>query len=637
MKKTLFLFLAFFQCIFANSLDSLLNEYKTTSDKSLRTIDERLGHVLIYSQKDIRLMQYNKLSDILKELPLLNLNTNRYGVSNLSLGGSKTTVSGFFRFFINDHEISSIHTQSPALTWGDLPLDFIDYIEIYYGESSFSLGNENGVYFIRMYTKSASKENGGELQTRISSHGSNAQNIMHSFSFENGWSYLMFVQDETINETRSYKAKNFYNNADKRYVFFDASNENTTINLGYSDVLKDNYLGMAVDAEPDAGDIGSKDFFLSFTHYFLDDRSLKVAFSLDRNHREYNEINSSGIAIVPLINLGNVAGTMPKEYHEDLVFTKFNGYISKEFSYKNNNLLTGLNISTKKYDVESRSSTNFANVYTNVGQLYDFDEEKVASVFIQDDLKVDEKVHLVGNAKHDEYQRSGFLDDFSENLYRVGAIYTPTDNFGLKGFYTKTALSPTFFNIDMAARSDTRLENQQYNYYTLEGVLTDDNSRFGVTYHNVEIDNFIYLSPVGFININDHTIKTHGLTFMYEYLLGERHKIELNYYMIGLSETINNSNKGGYVKFQGEYKKVDYFTSLIYKNDYSYENVNVAQSYDISLGATYNFTKDLSMSLKANNILDKSTQSIIGEGYPTKWFSLEDYGRTVDCSLKWKF
>ena len=69
MKNILFLVFLVVQSVWASSLDSLLNEYETTSDKSLRTIDEKLGHVFIYSQKDLRLMQYNKLGDILKELP----------------------------------------------------------------------------------------------------------------------------------------------------------------------------------------------------------------------------------------------------------------------------------------------------------------------------------------------------------------------------------------------------------------------------------------------------------------------------------------------------------------------------------------------------------------------------------------
>ena len=52
-------------------------------------MDEKLGHVFIYSQKDIQLMQYHKLNDILKELPLFNLNKNRYGFLTPSLSATK--------------------------------------------------------------------------------------------------------------------------------------------------------------------------------------------------------------------------------------------------------------------------------------------------------------------------------------------------------------------------------------------------------------------------------------------------------------------------------------------------------------------------------------------------------------------
>ncbi|KFL34807.1 MULTISPECIES: hypothetical protein [unclassified Sulfurospirillum] len=81
--------------LFSDSLDALLQEYKATSDNSLQTVNEKIGHVVIYSQKEIRLMQYTKLNDILKELPLFNVNTNQLGLTNYSLTGSKTTTSGF--------------------------------------------------------------------------------------------------------------------------------------------------------------------------------------------------------------------------------------------------------------------------------------------------------------------------------------------------------------------------------------------------------------------------------------------------------------------------------------------------------------------------------------------------------------
>lgn len=121
----------------------------------------------------------------------------------------------------------------------------------------------------------------------------------------------------------------------------------------------------------------------------------------------------------------------------------------------------------------------------------------------------------------------------------------------------------------------------------------------------------------------DHTIHTEGLIFDYEYALSRNDKLHLNYYTSTLSETINNSTKGGYIKYMGSYQKWDYFTSLIYKNAYRYETIRVPASYNVSLGATYHLTKDLSYSVKVNNILDKSTRSLYQENVNGS-FTLED-------------
>ena len=78
--KIIFLMALCVNLLLADTLDSLLQEYKTTSDNSLQTVNEKIGHVVIYSQKEIQLMHYIKLNDILKELPLFNINTVNGGV-----------------------------------------------------------------------------------------------------------------------------------------------------------------------------------------------------------------------------------------------------------------------------------------------------------------------------------------------------------------------------------------------------------------------------------------------------------------------------------------------------------------------------------------------------------------------------
>ncbi|WP_419769469.1 MAG: TonB-dependent receptor plug domain-containing protein [Candidatus Marinarcus sp.] len=630
--KILLLFCLLFSTLFSDTLESLLNEYETTTENSLQTVDEKLGHVFIYSQKEIRLMQYNKLSDILKELPLFTLNKNRYGVSNPSVAGSKTMVSGFFRFFINDHEISSVHTKSPFINWGDLPLDFIDHVEIYYGESSFALGNDSGIYFIRLYTKEATKVNGGKVTSTLSNEGSNSFGVTYSSLLVNDWSYLIYLNKTKTEDESYYKNKKLYNSGERRYLFLDVKNDSTNINFGYTDLTKDNYMGLSKDVAPDDGEITSKDYFLTVSKYFSQDNSVKGIVSIEQNKRKYSETNSEKIALIPF---GFSAYNNITQFNEDLEFTKINAYLSKTFQYGKNTLLTALSFENKKYDVKSRSIVN-SGTFINVGAYNDFDKESVRSLLLQDDYKVADDLILIGNAKIDQYKRSGFLKDTTTQLYRVGTIYTPLENFGLKSFYTQTTVPQHFYNIDFALPTNKNLKEQKYEFYTIEAVFATDKSKIGLTYDHVNIKDFIYLAPVGFVNV-DHTIKTDGLILDYEYTFSSQDKFHLNYYVSTLSEAANNSKKGGYLKYMGEYGQFEYFSSLIYKSDYSYNDLKISAAYDFSLGTTYHITKNLSVSLKGENLFDKSTQSLFIDASTNSDFAFDDYGRNVNMTLKWLF
>lgn len=625
MKLVILLFIIFYTSLFSSDLDNLLQEYNTTSEKSLQTLDEKLGHVFIYSQKDIQLMQYHKLNDVLKELPLINLNKNRYGFLTPSLSATKAMVSGFFRVFINDHEISSIYNQSAALAWGDLPLDFIDHLEIYYGESSFSYGSETGIYFIRLYTKKGIKENGSEINLKGSTTGTFSESLTNSKAFENGWSHLINFSNERVNETTNYKSNELKNSANRRYLYLNVNNENTDINMAYTDLKKDNYQGVSIDAVPDDGELISKDFFIDITKYFLDDNSLKTNISVDVEDLKNEEQNQEGLSTIFYKNY--------KEVDTNSKLTKIKANITKSFEYKNNNFLTGISVSEKRYEPQSIKTVNFANQVNNKGQFSNFDQEQIASLMFEDDYKLFENLVLIGNLKFDRYKRTGSLEDISEELYRVGAIYTPFENFGIKTFYTNTYLPPSFYNMDYTLSKD--LDVQKYKLYTIEGVYTTEKQKFRVTHHNVAIDDFLYFHPTyGFTNI-DHKIKTEGFIYSYEYLLSDTDKLELNYFTTKLTESINNSNKGANLKYMGEYENFEYFTSVIYRNAYTYLDVDVDSSYDFSLGTSYNVNKNLKISLKGENLFDSASQSVFKDSANS--FILDDYERSVTLSMKWIF
>ncbi|RXK01169.1 TonB-dependent receptor [Arcobacter sp. CECT 8986] len=646
MKKLLFICFLFTNVIFAQSLDNLLKKYQETSEKSLQTVDEKLGHVFIYSQKDIRLMQYKRLGDILKELPIMNYNQNRFGYSSLSLAGSKTTVSGFFRFFINDHEISSPYTQSPFLGWGDIPLDFVDYIEVYYGDSSLALGNDTGIYFIRIYTKKAYKENGSELNVELEKSGTNAESFMHSQTLENGWSYLAYFRKYNKHQTEQYKGQDLDNNETRNYGYLQLNKDKTNIDIGYSKAEKDVFMGISSDVVPDDGKINTKDFYVDITRKFLYDNSLKARLSYNVNYRENEETNSAlpnpmvGLSLTPVLDFGpGLPFSVPQKFEEKLKFTKIDASLTKDFKYKNNNLLTGISFSKKDYDVKSRKTTNFLNQVTEYDDAYNgFNEEKVYSLFFENEYKVFDNFSFIVNSKINKYKRNDLVEDTTDKLYRVGFIYTPYENLGFKTFYTRTILPPTFYSVDFADKSTkTDLNSQKYDVYTAEGVFTTENSKFRVIFNDVRITDFLYLTPVGFRNIEEQ-VHSKGLTFKYDYQLDANNKIVLNYYTTKLNQELNNSSKGGYAKFFGEHGKFSYFTSVIYRNSYSYIDTHVPSSYDLNMGVTYNYTDDFSISLRGSNLLDKSTESLYQDGLVDgSNFSYEDRQKNFMLSMKWVF
>lgn len=647
MKYIIVFFLFFAHALYANSdsLDTLLEEYESTSLNSLQTVDEKMGHVVVYSQRDIRLMQYDTLDDILKELPRKNLNKNRFGVNSSALSGTSVSVSGFFRFFINDHEISSIHTQSSAITWGDMPLDFVDYIEVYYGDSSFALGNTTGVYFIRIYTKNAQKINGGEIIYKVSDKGSNTQSVMHSQTLSNGWSYLFFASRNSVNdESESNYSETIDNDSQREYYFLDLGNDRTKINLAYSSVDKDSYLGLSKNLEPDEGVIKAESIYFDVTQYFLDDKSLKLNLSYDVNNRFFHQENEDGLAIVPVRNpyipVYNVSS-----YTEDLELSKKNLYLSKSTQFGDHTLFTAFNYTKNSYKVKNRkyTETSFMPTTTttdySIGHFKDFEEESIYSFLLQDEYRPIDDLVLIGNLKLDRYKRNDVIDDSTETLYRAGFIYTPTQNFGLKGFYNKTYIPPSFYNIDFVSANEEEVKTQKYRFYTLEGVYTTENSKTSLQYNNIRINDFVYLTPIGFINV-PYVIRTEGFIFNYEYLFNNTDKLQFNYFVTTLNRSATNSDRGGFLKYMAKKGNFEYFGSVVYRNSYDYEKLTVPSSFDMNLGATYYFSNDISLGLKVENVLDKSTKTIFADMSDMnnpEYYMFKDRDRSAILTFKWVF
>jgi len=83
-------------------------------------------------------MQAYTLSDVLRTLKLNQNLVNRFGVENMTNPGVYPGTPTSFRLYINNQEVSSVHTDNPFFMFDNYPLDHIDHIEIYIGAGSKS-------------------------------------------------------------------------------------------------------------------------------------------------------------------------------------------------------------------------------------------------------------------------------------------------------------------------------------------------------------------------------------------------------------------------------------------------------------------------------------------------------------------
>ena len=96
------------------------------------------------------------------------------------------------------------------------------------------------------------------------------------FTLKKRFVLCSIARSMTSSKSCLYNQQKLTSNGTKHYLFTEISNETNKINLGYTDVTKSNYTGLALDATPNNEENLSKDFFLNYTHVLLEDKSLKA-------------------------------------------------------------------------------------------------------------------------------------------------------------------------------------------------------------------------------------------------------------------------------------------------------------------------------------------------------------------------
>jgi len=603
IKFLLIVFLGSF-LLAQENLSTLLNTYKKESDLSKITKQEAAGIIDVFTREELEKMQAKDFGDILKLIGGLHatrLSNNLPAFSKPTTGTIELTS---VRLYINDHDMSSSSFGSAAQIWGELPLEYIDHIEVYKGSSSIEFGNETASLVIRLYTKQPKREVGSKLRIYADNLGSLNGDIYHAQILDNGLSFFAYANLNNIQRTtyqnqyndKSYDLKSNHNGHN---LYFDLKAKSWSFEAGSYAKKNDNLLGIGIHRTPTGGNLDSYHHYLHFIKKFSGDIKLELSYDNLSYNRVYDDENGILIANAPLLD----------HYHIHFKDNISSIVLEKLFHYNKHSLLLGSFYKYKKFSASGEYSNAtdgyfHQNSYGNALHLY--------SIYGEYTYDYDNSLRLVASAKGDFSRYSKSIKASNESVFRVGAIKN-IKHFQIKAFLTRSYVPIPFLQLynpeNMPYKTNPNLDPMTLDLSNISVKYKNNSEEIEVVFAQNRLHNIIVYDKTtieGYQNTNDSRSYTR-YQLKYTHLFNSDNKLIIDLYTGKNSRDVVQSPKyAGYAQLFNTLGKYDIYNELVYKSAYNYLGLSMGASFDYTLAVKYHFNKDISFGLRGENLFHDS-------------------------------
>jgi len=273
-KSLVFLCLLSSTTIYANNVESILQEYNQKNALSQKTIDENKGHLVLFSREKLERMHAKTLKDVFKTTPLIYYSENRSALPDpLSSGSFKPYSSNSIRLYVDGVEVTQGWFGSGVMLYGDVNIDFVDHIEFYYAIPSFETSVEPAYLTIFLYSKDPKRDSGGKLDLVQGNRGYNSQSISYGeqtedLSYMVNFSHTNAKRETIDNGTSAPLSRDF----ERTQLFSYVKTEDQIFHLQVMKKNTDSLAGMSWDATPLVSQIDylnvHMDYGIDFSEYW---------------------------------------------------------------------------------------------------------------------------------------------------------------------------------------------------------------------------------------------------------------------------------------------------------------------------------------------------------------------------------
>lgn len=591
--------------LYANSVDSMLDEYSKKNSLSQKTIDENKGHLVLFTRDKLEKMHAKTLKDVFKTTPAIYYHENRIGIPDPLTGAPfQPYNSSFIRLYIDGVEITQGWMGSGIMLYGDVNIDFVDHIEFYYMIPSFENSVEPAYLTVFLYSKDAKRDSGGKVNLTQGSRGYNAQTVSYG-SHEKDFSYMMNLshtnakREKIDNGTSTPLSRDFQ----RTQLFSYIKNEKQIFHLQVLSKKTDGLAGMSFDATPLESEIN---YLTVHMDYGVDiSEHWHTQFAYDWLKVNMFQLDDFSLAWADAGGSNSFDGIYKNStYTGELTYTNTLG---------ENHITAGIKGRGKKLDS-----------FTNKGVdalTSPFTSEEIASIFFQDQYALSQNRLLTIGISYNYISRNGGVVDDSLLQLRLGYLYSnETWSYKTYLFRTQIALEPftrytnPLTSKDITAQTTMGMTHevaylsQKYHIRFLLNLMKDEDSLLASTLSNIASDTTYFTS-----------------IFNYDYYFDSDNKLNVQFYY-GYYKDIFDldvlKDVSGYFSLQNSYGNFDFYNGVVWHSN----SIDWVNYFDLTSSISWNISKNASLILKGDNILNKAKKTDVFRVDPTTGSLLSPLG-----------
>ena len=599
IKFQVLLYFIFLSSINANEIETLLNNYTNKNSFSNKTIDANKGHLILFDREKIEKIHAKSLKDIFKTVPLMYYYENRYALPDpLVSGGIEPYKSNFIRIFIDGVEVTQGWLGSGVMLYGDINIDFVDHIEFYYLATSYDSSSEPAYLTIFLYSKTPREDTGMKASLVVGNSGANSQSITYINKI-NDISYMVSLSHQNVKKDKidNFTSTPLSRDFKRTQLFSYIKTDNQKFNLQIINKDMDSLAGMSYDSTPIVSTMKYLNVHLNYSINFA---------SYWHFQTSYEWLKSDIIQVddTPLI-WSNAFGPISNQFNA--VYK--NSTYSTEITYKRR---LGKHLITTGIKNKYKELDSFTN--NNIEQSNSpFTQENINSIFFQDQYSLNDKELITFSIANNDIHRNGGAIENELLQLRFGYIFSG-DSWGYKSYIYRTqfGLDPLTRYLNFDKYKDTI--KQTTIGFTQEVSYKDNKSYFRLLMLLMKDENGLLEAES---KIGGGKTQYFSTILNYDYKFNQNNNLNIQLYYA----TYNNifdidklTDSSAYISHSISYNKFDFYNGIIWHKN----NIDKINFIDWTSTISWNINKDITITLKGQNLLDRAKNKPIYRVDPIK-------------------